>query len=153
VATATARIVPGRHVIVSARVGGGYPGSVGGGGAAAQAAANCPEYNRAMRSVKPLALLLAVYLAADFVDASAPGILMFDSALFLGTVVQSKMPSGDTVDHRSIPAPLPMKSSPAPSPQTPIPVVRQTSVPVEMQGRRPRDATRRSTPPSGSEDQ
>jgi hypothetical protein len=106
-----------------------------------------------MRSVRPLALLLAVYLAADFLDASAPGVLMFDSAFFLGTVVQSKMPSADTIDHRSIPAPSPMNISPAPSPQTPNPVVRQTSVPVEMHGPLPRHATRRSNPPSGSEDQ
>jgi hypothetical protein len=106
-----------------------------------------------MRTVSRLALLLAVYLAADFLDASAPGVLMFDSAFFLGTVVQSKMRSGDAMDHRSLPAPVPMNGSPAPPRHTPLPVVRQLSVLVEMHGPLPRDATRRSNPPSGSEDQ
>jgi hypothetical protein len=105
-----------------------------------------------MRTASRLAFLLAVYLAADFLDASAPGVLMFDSAFFLGTVVQSKMRSGDTIDHRSIPAPMPLNGSPAPPLPTPMPVVRQMSVLVEMHGPLPRDATRRSTPPSGSED-
>jgi hypothetical protein len=112
-----------------------------------------PEYNPGMCSVRPLALLLAVYLAADFLDASAPGVFMFDSAFFLGTVVQSKMPSADAIDHRSIPAPLPMNASPTPPPPTPRPAVRPTSVLVETRGPLPRDATRRSSPPTVSEEQ
>ena len=105
-----------------------------------------------MRSLRPLALLLAVYLGADFVDASAPGVFMFDSAFFLGTVVQSKMRSGDAIEYRSLPAPLRMNGSPAPPPPTPILVVRETSVPIEPHRPLPRDTTRRSNPPSGSED-
>jgi hypothetical protein len=106
-----------------------------------------------MRGVRALALLLAVYLAADFLDASAPGVFVFDSAFFLGTVVQSKMPSGDAIDHRSIPAPLPMNASPALPPPTPRPAVRPTSAAVETHGPLPRDTTRRSSPPSVSEEQ
>jgi hypothetical protein len=109
-----------------------------------------PEYNRAMRSARILALLLAVYLAADFLDASAPGVFVFDSAFFLGTVVQSKMRSGDAVDHRCVPPPLPLSSRPAPAVRPPQPVVRQTSVRVDTP--LARGSTRRSNPPSSSED-
>jgi hypothetical protein len=51
-----------------------------------------------MTTARRLALVLVVYLAADFVDASAPGVFFFDSALFLGTVVQSKVRSADAGD-------------------------------------------------------
>ena len=60
-----------------------------------------------MTAARRLALLLVVYLAVDFVDASAPGVFFFDSALFLGTVVQSKARSVDVVDHARGACPAP----------------------------------------------
>ncbi len=105
-----------------------------------------------MRRARTVALLLAVYLAADFVDASAPGVFVFDSAFFLGTVVQSKMPSGDVIDHRSVPPPLAPNSNPPPPARSPRPAVRQASARSETHAPLPRDATRRPTLPNSPEE-
>jgi hypothetical protein len=107
-----------------------------------------------MRVARSVALVLVLYLAADFLDASAPGVFVFDSAFFLGTVVQSKVRSGDATEYRSTPAPLPLvNSSPSQTVRASVPAVRRTSVLVETYAPLPRDATRRPNPPGVAEDQ
>jgi hypothetical protein len=105
-----------------------------------------------MRRAKMLALLLAIYLGVDFVDASAPSVFVFDSAFFLGTVVQSKMRSADAVDHRPTPTPLPMHGSPVPAAHEPLAPVRRPVILVETYAPLPRDTMRRASPPRVFED-
>ena len=106
-----------------------------------------------MTAAKRLAVVLVFYLVADFVDASAPGVFFFDSALFLGTVVQSKARSVDVVDHahdacRALDNGLPTIAHERRSMQRRC----RTSLSVTTKTPLARDATFTPTPPAATED-
>jgi hypothetical protein len=100
-----------------------------------------------------LALVFVVYLALDFVDASAPGVFFFDSALFLGTVVQSKVRSVDAVDHAPAPCMALDHGLPTVASER-RPILRDcwTSRPVTTKTPLARDAISRSAPLPTAED-
>lgn len=105
-----------------------------------------------MTAARRLALVLVLYLAADFVDASAPGVFFFDSALFLGTVVQSKLRAADMAEQPRIASTVSVDLAPhvpdgARAPTHGIP--RPSGV-VTTHAPLPRDATTRSSPPSAA---
>jgi hypothetical protein len=97
--------------------------------------------------------VLVIYLAADFVDASAPGVFFFDSALFLGTVVQSKVRSAEAVDrsHDACAALDDGRPSLADE-QRPIPGLYRTSVLVTTYAPLARNATSTLKSPAAAED-
>ncbi len=102
-----------------------------------------------MTAARRLALVLVLYLTTDFVDASAPGVFFFDSALFLGTVVQSKLRAADMAEPPRIASTVSVDLAPhvpdgarAPTYGIPRPSSVVTHAPL------PRDATATSSPPS-----
>lgn len=106
-----------------------------------------------MRTARRLSLVFVLYLAADFVDASAPGVFFFDSALFLGTVVQSKMRSADAADHAyRAPTALSRELSSVAEDRRSVPEVVRRSVVVTTFVPAARDATFTSDPPAPGED-
>jgi len=105
-----------------------------------------------MTAARRLALVFVIYLAVDFVDASAPGVFFFDSALFLGTIVQSKARSVDAVDHA--PDPCMALHDGLPTVASERPIVRDRWSPRSIATQTPlaRDAISRSAPPPTAED-
>ncbi|MBI2204700.1 MAG: hypothetical protein HYU41_12695 [Candidatus Rokubacteria bacterium] len=107
-----------------------------------------------MTTARRLTLVLVFYLAADFVDASAPGVFFFDSALFLGTVVQSKVRSADaaTDPREACVAPADVRPPAAEGERASTPGVSRTSVPATVHTPLARSAPSRPNPPAAAED-
>lgn len=97
--------------------------------------------------------MLVVYLGADLVDASAPGVFFFDSALFLGTVVHSKARAGDVAahPHDGDAAAIDRVATPAAVEAVTMPRAHRRPVHVPPHAPRARDATSGSTPPAAAD--